>query len=87
MQSLSLTERAGGVDDCLGDSLAVNYDLLDKTGCIERLDELKCRTRNCLLPAGTARQVDSVAADRRTYYAASRLHSSAADRIFETAAI
>ncbi len=46
MQSLSLAECAGGVDNCFGDSLAVNYDFFDETGCIKRLDELECSTRH-----------------------------------------
>ena len=61
--SLSLAKRAGGVDDCFSDGLAVDYDFFDQARRVEGLDELKCGTRNGLFPAGATGKVDLVAAD------------------------
>ena len=85
--SLSLAKRAGGVDDCFCNSLAINYDFLDQARRVEGFDELKRCTWNGLFPAGTTREVDFVAADRWANNAARWLDSRPIYGIFKTTAI
>ena len=61
--SLSLAKRAGGVDDCFCNGLAIDYDFLDQARRVEGFDKLKRSTWNGLFPAGAAREVDFVAAN------------------------
>ena len=85
--SLSLAKRAGGVDDCFSDGLAVDYDFLNQARRVEGLNELKCSTWNGLFPTGTTREVDLVAADRWANNAARWLDSRPIYGIFKTTAI
>ena len=85
--SLSLAKRAGGVDDCFSDGLAIDYDFLDQARRVEGFDELKRCTWNGLFPVGTTREVDLVAANGWTNDATGWLNACTANRVLKPTAI